>query len=84
MADVLAQAIALSFSPVSPVSAPTDSLEIPSIASLSDEKVVAIAQLQMEPKQDQRLSELLYRQQAEILTDAEQLKEAVTTKIIYG
>ena len=71
VADVLTQAIALSLSPINSQSAPTDSREIPSVASVSDEEVIALTELQMEPDQDQRLSELLYNQQAGTLTDAE-------------
>ena len=71
MADVLTQAIALSLTPINPQSAPTDSRKTISVASLSDEEVIALTELQMEPDQDQRLSKLLYDQQAGILTDAE-------------
>lgn len=56
---------------INPQSAPTDSREILSFASMSDEEVIALTGLQMEPAQDQRLSELLYNQQAGILSDTE-------------
>ena len=69
--DILTQAITLSLSPISPQSTPIDSKETPSIASLSDEEVIALTELQMEPEQDQRLSELLYNQQAGTLADTE-------------
>ncbi|MBW4629500.1 MAG: hypothetical protein KME49_29310 [Brasilonema octagenarum HA4186-MV1] len=69
--DILTQAIALSLSPVSPQSTSIDSKETPSIVSLSDEEVIALTELQMEPEQDQRLSELLYNQQAGTLADTE-------------
>ncbi|SRR5579883_548973 len=69
--DILTQAIALSLSPISSQSIPIDSKETPSIASLSDEEVIALTELQMQPEQDQRLSELLYNQQAGILTETE-------------
>ncbi len=42
-----------------------------SVISLSDEEVLALTGLQMEPEQDQRLSELLYNQQAGILINSE-------------
>lgn len=71
LADVLADAIALSLSPISSQSAPTNSTELPPISSLSDEEVIALTQLQMESDQDQHLLELLYNQQARTLTDAE-------------
>jgi hypothetical protein len=41
------------------------------IVALSDSDLLALANLQMEPEQDRRLSELLYEQQARDLTDAE-------------
>ena len=69
--DILTQAIALSLSPISPQSTPIDSKETPSIASLSDEEVIALTELQMQLEQDQRLSELLYNQQAGTLADTE-------------
>ncbi len=42
-----------------------------SFSSLSDEEILALSNLQMEPQQDQRLSELLYQQQARDLNEAE-------------
>jgi hypothetical protein len=71
VADVLAQVIALSFSPLTPNTVSTESQERVSVATLSNQEVVALTELQMEPEQDQRLSELLYNQQAGTLTDAE-------------
>ncbi|MDY6802287.1 MAG: hypothetical protein SXA11_00555 [Cyanobacteriota bacterium] len=41
------------------------------VASLSDTEVIALSELQMEPQQDRRLSELLEKQQAGTLTEAE-------------
>lgn len=68
--DVLFEAISLSLTPVGIVSDVTrDSL--PDVAGLSDEEVMALTQLQMEPEQDLSLSELLDKQQAGILTEAE-------------
>ena len=71
VADVLAQVIALSFSPLTPNTVSTESQERVSVATLSNQEVIALTELQMEPEQDQRLSELLYNQQAGTLTDAE-------------
>ncbi|BAY47857.1 hypothetical protein SAMD00079811_54760 [Scytonema sp. HK-05] len=69
--DILTQAIALSLSPVSPQSTPIDSKETPSFSSLPDEEIIALTKLQMQPEQDQRLSELLYNQQAGTLANTE-------------
>lgn len=71
VADVLAQVIALSFSPITPNTVSTETQERVSVATLSNQEVIALTELQMEPEQDQRLSELLYNQQAGALTDAE-------------
>jgi len=71
VADILTQVITLSLSPVSSQSALTNSLEIPSFSSLPDEQVIAFTELQMESEQDQRLSELLYNQQAGTLTNTD-------------
>ena len=43
-------------------------------SDLSDEQVLALTELQMEPDQDARLSELLDRQQAGLLTENERLE----------
>ncbi|MFP5273809.1 hypothetical protein [Coleofasciculus sp.] len=71
VADVLAQVIALSFSPLTPNTVSTESQERVSVPTLSNQEVIALTELQMESEQDQRLSELLYNQQAGTLTDAE-------------
>ncbi|MDJ0736020.1 MAG: hypothetical protein QNJ47_18485 [Nostocaceae cyanobacterium] len=81
IADVLTQAIALSLIPVSPHSIPLKSLENSSIRSLSDEEIIALIELQMEPEQDQRLRELLYNQQAGTLTTAEHSELLVLMQI---
>jgi len=44
---------------------------LPSVANLSDNEVLALAQLQMENKQSARFSDLLDKQQAGILTAPE-------------
>ena len=41
------------------------------VSSLSDSQVLALTELQMQPAQDQRLSELLDRQQAGTLTEGQ-------------
>ncbi|MBD2358147.1 hypothetical protein H6G41_26645 [Tolypothrix sp. FACHB-123] len=69
VAEVLTEAIALSLSPVSPQS--SNSALIPSVTSLSDNEVLALSELQMPTDQDHQLSELLDRQQAGTLSDAE-------------
>lgn len=69
--DILTRAIALSLSPISSQSTAIKSKETFSITSLSDEEVMALTQLQMEREQDQRLSQLLYNQQAGILTNTD-------------
>jgi hypothetical protein len=71
VADILTEVIALSLSPISLQEAPTDSTEFKPVASLSDEEVIALTELQMEPDSDQHLSELLDKQQAGTLTEAE-------------
>ena len=66
MSDVLADTIALSLPPLSPQA---DSA--PPLSALPDEQVLALADAQMEPAQDQQLSRLLSQQQAGALTEAE-------------
>ena len=70
LAEVLVEAISLSLSPLSPA-AGDDSGEDSSVSTLSDLEVLALTELQMEPDQERRLSELLDRQQAGTLTEAE-------------
>jgi predicted DNA-binding protein len=82
IADVLTQVITLSLSPISSQSVPINNLEVTSIASLPDEEVIALTDLQMEPEQDQRLSELLYNQQAGTLTNTEH-SELVALMQVY-
>ena len=49
-------------------------LDLKAISDLSDEQVLELTELQMEPDQDVRLSELLDRQQAGILVENERLE----------
>lgn len=66
LASVLAETIQLSIPPVS-----LEAAALEPVSALSDEKVMALTELQMEPDQDARLSDLLERQQAGILTEEE-------------
>lgn len=66
VADVLADTITLSFSSLS-----ADSESVRPVSKLSDEEVLTLTELQMEPSQDRRLSVLLDRQQAGKLTATE-------------
>jgi hypothetical protein len=66
IADVLADTIDLSLPPLSPPSE-----EVKPVSRLSDGEVLALTELQMDPIQDRRLSRLLDRQQAGVLSDAE-------------
>ena len=77
VADILTDAIKLS---IPPVSLHTETIE--PISVLSDEQIIALTQLQMEPEQDQRLSNLLDKQQAGILTNNQRL-ELLTLMQIY-
>ncbi len=47
-------------------------LNLANVSTLSDQQVIALTELQMEPSQDQRLSQLLQTQQERILTTSEQ------------
>jgi len=66
VADVLADTIALSLLPVT-----LESEAVEPVSALSDEEVLVLADLQMAPEQDQRLSSLLDKQQAGILIETE-------------
>lgn len=72
IADVLAEAIDISLQPLGAHGAV--GTQVTSVAELSDSEVLAAADAQMEPVQAQRLSELLERQQAGILTQDEHLE----------
>ncbi|MGF1591094.1 MAG: hypothetical protein ACFCU7_17970 [Pleurocapsa sp.] len=77
--DVLIEAISLSLSSTSPINesdcAPRTGEAnrhfSESVKSLSDSEVIAMSELQMESEQDLRLSQLLSKQQALRLTEAE-------------
>jgi hypothetical protein len=69
VASVLADTIQLSIPLVRP-----NILDLEPISDLSDEQVFALTELQMEPDQDARLSELLDHQQAGLLAEDERLE----------
>lgn len=69
IASVLADSIQLSMPAVR-----ANVLDLEPIAKVSDEQVLALTELQMEPDQDNRLSELFDRQQAGLLTENERLE----------
>lgn len=77
VASVLADTIQLSIPPIR-----ADILDLEPVSTLSDEQVLALTELQMEPDQDARLSELLDRQQAGLLVEDERL-ELQTLMQIY-
>lgn len=77
VASVLADTIQLSISPVR-----ADIVELEPISALSDEQVLLLTELQMEPAQDARLSELLDHQQAGTLAEEER-SELQTLMQIY-
>lgn len=76
IANVLADTIQLSIPPIR-----ADILELEPISDLSDEQVLALTELQMEPDQDARLSELLDRQQASLLIEGERLELQILMQI---
>ena len=70
LTDVLIEAISLSLSSTSPFDK-SDRHFSESVKSLSDREVMAMSELQMESEQDLRLSQLLSKQQADTLSEAE-------------
>ncbi len=66
LASILADMISIDLPPVS-----QDVTRLEPVWELSDKQVIALTQLQMEPDRDARLSQLLDRQQAGILTETE-------------
>lgn len=69
IASVLADTIQLSIPSVR-----SDILDLEPISDLADEQILALTELQMEPDQDSRLSELLDRQQSGLLMEDERLE----------
>jgi hypothetical protein len=66
VADILAYTIELS---LAPAGSPPEAVR--PLTELADEEVLALSELQIEPAQDRRLSELLDKQQAGELSAAE-------------
>ncbi|HLO48503.1 MAG TPA: hypothetical protein VK211_08835 [Kamptonema sp.] len=77
LASVLVDSIQLSIPPIR-----ADVIDLEHVSALSNEQVLELMELQMEPEQDTRLSELLDCQQAGILTEDER-PELQTLMQIY-
>ncbi len=69
VASVLADTIQFSIPPVR-----ADLLDLEPISDLTDEQVLTLTDVQMEPAQDARLGELLDRQQSGLLLEDERLE----------
>jgi hypothetical protein len=69
VASVLADTIQRSVPPIR-----VDRLDFEPVSALSDAQILVLTELQMEPDQDTRLTELLDRQQAGILIALEELE----------
>ncbi|MHC5610461.1 MAG: hypothetical protein ACYTXA_05445 [Nostoc sp.] len=77
VASILVDTIQLSIPPVS-----GDVTDLEPVSVLSDEQVLVLTELQMEPEQDARLSELLARQQSGTLTEGDR-SELQTLMQVY-
>lgn len=77
VASILVDTIQLSIPPVS-----GEITDLEPVSVLSDEQVLVLTELQMEPEQDARLSELLDRQQSGTLTE-DQRSELQTLMQVY-
>ncbi|MEH2435136.1 MAG: hypothetical protein V7K25_12930 [Nostoc sp.] len=77
VASILVDTIQLSIPPVS-----GDISDLEPVSVLSDEQVLALTELQMEPEQDARLSELLDRQQSGTLSEGDR-SELQTLMQVY-
>ncbi|MFN6519195.1 MAG: hypothetical protein RMY29_032530 [Nostoc sp. CreGUA01] len=77
VASILVDTIQLSIPPVS-----GEISDLEPVSVLSDEQVLVLTELQMEPEQDARLSELLDRQQSGTLSEGER-SELQTLMQIY-
>ena len=62
-------------------SKPEPNQNLAHLSTLSDRQIIALTELQMEPSQDQRLSQLLQTQQERILTTAEQSELEILMEI---
>ena len=76
MSDLLADTIALSLPPLG-----SQAEAAPSLSTLPDDQVLALADAQMETAQDRQFSRLLNKQQAETLTEAERSELLVLMQI---
>lgn len=77
VASILVDTIQLSIPPVS-----GDVSDLEPVSALSDEQVLMLTELQMEPEQDARLSELLDRQQSGTLSEGDR-SELQTLMQVY-
>ncbi|MEA5599930.1 hypothetical protein [Nostoc sp. UHCC 0252] len=77
VASILVDTIQLSIPPVS-----GDISDLEPVSVLSDEQVLVLTELQMEPEQDARLSELLDRQQSGTLSEGDR-SELQTLMQVY-
>ncbi|MEH1867953.1 MAG: hypothetical protein V7K69_23565 [Nostoc sp.] len=75
--SILVDTIQLSIPPVS-----GDVSDLEPVSVLSDEQVLVLTELQMEPEQDARLSELLDRQQSDTLSEGDR-SELQTLMQVY-
>ncbi|MEH1871266.1 hypothetical protein [Nostoc sp.] len=66
VASILVDTIQLSIPPIS-----DEITDLEPVSVLSDEQVLVLTELQMEPEQDARLSELLDRQQSDTLNEGD-------------
>ncbi len=65
--DILVDTLTLSLAPIA-----TQSGVMPPVSGLNDLEVLALSESQLRPQDDERLSELLDRQQDQLLTTSEQ------------
>jgi len=77
LASVLVDTIQFSIPPIS-----LEATNFEPVSTLSDQQVLALTELQMESEEDSRLSELLDKQQAGIVTESEH-SELQTLMQIY-
>ena len=77
VARILVDTIQLSIPPVS-----GDISDLEPVSVLSDEQVLVLTELQMEPEEDARLSEMLDRQQSGILSEGDR-SELQTLMQVY-
>jgi hypothetical protein len=78
LASVLVDTIQFSIPPIS-----LKATNFKSVSALSDQQVLALTELQMESGEDSRLSELLDKQQAGILTESEHSELQTLMQIFF-